>query len=65
MNQFLYGQEFFLAVMADTSGAIGKVGAESWLERGRKLIRRGTKGWEVPPGKAVCNPSLGLSFPEK
>lgn len=33
MSQFWYGEEFFLTVMTDTSGAIGKVGAESWLER--------------------------------
>lgn len=55
MSQFWYGQEFFLAVMADTSSAIGKVGAESWIEREgarqERDERLGNSTWEssVPP----------------
>lgn len=62
MSQFLYGQEFFLAVMADTSGAIGKVGAESWLEREEAHQERdeglGSSTWE-----SSVQPKSGPQFP--
>lgn len=62
MSQFWYGQEVFLAVMADTSGAIGKVGAESWLEREEAHPER-DEGLESSTWESSVPPNSGPQFP--
>lgn len=62
MIQFWYDQEFFLAVTADTSSAIGKVGAESWIEKEEAHQER-DEGLRSSTWESTVPPKSGPQFP--